>query len=316
MDLGSMLEAFLQTSIDAILLGGIYALLCVGLALIFSIMYVVNFAQGEFMMLGMYVASFVAAALGGIAAGAGAGVLVLGALAGGGVMFIAGIAIYQLLLRNVTAQHSERLEASGHYVQLTITLGLSLVLSNGALIAFGSHPTILKTALSDTSWSISIGPLMLFVNQMRVLTFTIACVIGLLLTGLITRTRLGCDLRATADNAVAAQYVGINTGRCYLIAFGLGSAVTAIGGGLLAASNPFQPYVGLQYVVIMFTGVVLGGMRSVKGAWIGGMLVACIQQFAGLLFSVELQDAAIYIVFVIVLIFRPNGIFGKRIERV
>ncbi|MCB5223815.1 MAG: branched-chain amino acid ABC transporter permease [Candidatus Cloacimonetes bacterium] len=308
-------EAFLQTLINATLLGGVYALLCVGLALIFSVMYIVNFAQGEFMMLGMYAAAFAVAVFSGSSTGVGVlGILGSSALSGV-TLFIVGVLIYSILLRPIIATTKSSVRVDGHYVQLTLTLGLSLILSNGALILFGSHPTIVKTPLSNSSWIMNLGPMSIFVNQMRSLTFIVACIIGIVLVSVMTKSRLGRDLIATADNAEASTYMGINNNVSYVIAFGMGAAITGLGGALIAANNPFQPYIGLEYVVIMYTGVVMGGMKSIKGAWIGGMVVAYVQEFTGLLLSVELQGASIFVVFLLLLLFKPNGFFGQIVER-
>ena len=121
----------------------------------------------------------------------------------------------------------------------------------------------------------------------------------LLLTLLITRSRLGKSLRAAADNPEAATYMGIDVDRAHRIAFALGTGITAIAGGLVATYYPFQPYVGLEFVIVMYAGVVLGGMGSILGAFWGGLTIGLVQQLSTLVLPTQLQNAAIFVVFLL-----------------
>jgi branched-chain amino acid transport system permease protein len=131
----------------------------------------------------------------------------------------------------------------------------------------------------------------------------------------ISRSRTGKMLRAAADNAEAAIYMGIDVERAHRIAFALGCAVTALAGGLVATYYPFQPYVGLEFVIIMYTGVVLGGMGSIAGAFWGGLTIGLVQQLSTLFLPMQLQNAAIFAVFLLVVLVRPEGFFGRNVER-
>ena len=126
---------------------------------------------------------------------------------------------------------------------------------------------------------------------------------------------MGKALRASADNPVAATYMGIDIDRSYRIAFGLGAAVNAVAGGLLATSYPFHPYIGIDYVIVMYAGVVLGGMGSIIGAFWGGMTIGLVQQLATLVLPTQLQNAAIFVVFLLIVFLRPQGFFGRMVER-
>jgi branched-chain amino acid transport system permease protein len=126
---------------------------------------------------------------------------------------------------------------------------------------------------------------------------------------------LGRALRAAADNPTAATYNGVDVSRAHRIAFGLGSAVTAIAGGLLATSLSFTPFIGLDFVIIMYSGVVLGGMGSILGAFWGGLTIGFVQQFSALILPPQLQNAAIFVVFLLIVILRPEGLFGRSAER-
>ncbi|MBV7483209.1 branched-chain amino acid ABC transporter permease [Bordetella sp. BOR01] len=313
-----MAENILQALLTGLLVGTIYGLLCVGLGLIFSVMRVINFAQGEFMMIGMYAALFCFQTLG---FGSGLGVwlgLVASAIAAGVMLYAVGAILHPALLARVTGTRVAGSEGDGHYPQLTLTLGLSLLLANGGLVLFGSSPHTIQTDLSSSAWTV--GPLLgddilLFLNKVRVLTFGVTLLVVSCVAFFITRTRTGKILRAAADNALAAIYMGIDVTRAHRLAFALGAAVTGIAGGLLAASYPFQPYVGVEFVVIMYAGVVLGGMGSIRGAFWGGLTIGLVQQMSSLVLPMQLQGAAIFAVFLAVMLCRPQGLFGRNTDR-
>jgi branched-chain amino acid transport system permease protein len=313
-----ILENVLQALISSVQLGALYGLLCVGLGLIFSIMRVINFAQGEFMMVGMYVAFFAFGWLGlGSALGPWMG-LAASAVCSGIVLYAIAYVLHASLLSRLTGARVSGSEGAGHYSQLTLTLGLSLVMANGGLMIFGSSPTTVQTDLSSTAWSL--GPfvgddVLLFVNKARTLSLGLAIVVVGAISLFITRTRTGKTLRAAADNPVAATYMGIDVSRAHRFAFAAGAAVTGIAGGLMASSYPFQPYVGGEFIVIMYTGVVLGGMGSIKGAFLGGLLIGLIQQMSALVLPMQLQSTAIFVVFLLTLLLRPMGLFGKGVDR-
>jgi branched-chain amino acid transport system permease protein len=314
-----IVENTLQSLYTGLVLGCVYGLMCVGLALIFSVMRVINFAQGEFLMLGMYAALFVFTQLGiGALLGPYAGPIVAAVL-GGAIVFGVGVVLYEGLLRWITGLQVAGTEGEGHYPQLTLTLGLSLLLSNGGLIVFGSTPETMRTPMSSNAWEL--GPLFgsditLFLNQARSLASVVALAVAAAVALFIARTRLGKMLRAAADNPEAATYMGIHVGRAYRLAFGIGAAVTAVAGGLVATYYPFQPYIGIEFVIVMYAGVVLGGMGSVGGAFWGGLTIGLIQQLSTLVLPNQLQNAAIFVAFLLIVLLRPQGLFGRSVERV
>jgi branched-chain amino acid transport system permease protein len=314
-----IVENTLQSLYTGLVLGCVYGLMCVGLALIFSVMRVINFAQGEFLMLGMYAALFVFTQLG-ISALLGPYVgPIVAAMLGGAIVFGVGIVVYEGLLRWITGLQVAGTEGEGHYPQLTLTLGLSLLLSNGGLIVFGSNPETMRTPMSSNAWEL--GPLFgsditLFLNQARSVASVVALAVAAAVALFIARTRLGKMLRAAADNPEAATYMGIHVGRAYRLAFGIGAAVTAVAGGLVATYYPFQPYIGIEFVIVMYAGVVLGGMGSVGGAFWGGLTIGLIQQLSTLVLPNQLQNAAIFVAFLLIVLLRPQGLFGRSVERV
>jgi branched-chain amino acid transport system permease protein len=311
-----VLEGFLQALAAGLLIGAVYGLMCVGLGLIFGVMRVINFAQGDFMMLGMYAAFYCFTALG-LQAALGKTVGPFAAiLLAGPILAVFGYLIHRVLISRVSGTRTAQLEGEGHYAQLILTLGIALILQNGGLIVFGSVLASLRTPLSSTAWEL--GPffdISVFLNKARGIDAVIALVAMGLLALLITRSRLGKTLRAAADNPTAATYMGIDVDRAHRIAFALGSGVTAIAGGLLATNNPFHPFIGLDYVIVMYAGVVLGGMGSITGAFWGGMTIGLVQQLSTIVLPTQLQNAAIFVVFLLIIFFRPQGFFGRVAER-
>jgi branched-chain amino acid transport system permease protein len=313
-----LVENFLQALSAGLLMGTIYGLMCVGLSVIFGVMRVINFAQGDFMMLGMYVAYY--------AFGLLVAHTVLGpetapyfaALVAGPAVFLVGIAVHKLLVSRVTGIRGSGLESEGHYAQLILTLGVALILQNGGLYLFGSAPVSISTPLSSSAWIV--GPLYgdaieVFVNQGQTVAAVLAVIAVTAFAMLMGRSRLGKSLRAAADNPEAAIYMGINVDRAHRLAFGFGVAITAIGGGLLASGGPFQPYVGLEYVIVMYAGVVLGGLGSVSGAFLGGLTIGLVQQLSTLFLPTQLQNTAIFVGFLIIILLRPEGLFGRAARK-
>lgn len=314
--MSAFVEQFLQTLVAGLLIGCMYGLMCVGLAFIFGIMRVINFAQGDFMMVGMYLAVFFTVQVFG-ASLFGASAPFLAALLVGPVMFAAGYGLHRVLISRTTGLRNTS-EIESHQAQLIITLGVALVVQNGVLILLGSTPVAQVSRLSSSAWEL---PLLfddfsaVFFNKARTVDAAIAVAISLGVFWLVRRTRLGKSLRAAADDPQAALYVGIDIDRAHRIAFGLGSAIAGIAGGLIVLYYPAQPFVGVDFIIIMYAGVVLGGMGSVVGAFWGGMTIGLVQQLATLVIPLQLQNAAIFVVFVTILLVRPQGLFGRNVER-
>lgn len=315
--LAALTESFLQALTAGLLVGCIYGLMCLGLGLIFGVMRVINFAQGDFLMLGMYVTLYLAAALAGAAFLGPVAAPFIAAICAGPVLFVGGYLLHRLLVSRVTGVRVAGIEGDGHYAQLILTLGVALILENGGLILFGSTPQSVRTPLSASAWEI---PLLhegsaIFLNKARSIAALISIAAGGGLYWFIARSRLGKALRAAADNPEAATYMGIDVDRAHRIAFGVGTGVTAVAGGLVATYSSFQPYVGLEFVIIMYAGVVLGGMGSMLGAFWGGMTIGLVQQLSSLVLSPQLQNSAIFVVFLAIVLLRPQGLFGRLAER-
>ena len=282
----------LQYVLDGLLLGGVYALLAAGLSLIFGVMRVINFAQGEFMMLGMY-AAYLGTTLFGldpylVALPAAAFILLLG------VLFATGLL--------------ERIPRGDQDAQLLLTLGLSLFLQNLAIALFGVTPHAVLRPYSNTL--VPLGGLYLHVSWLYACLASLLVMLALYL--FLNRTWLGRALRATADDASAASYVGISVRRMHAIAFGIGVGLAALAGTLIATFHGVLPTVGQDFVLIMFVAVVLGGLGSIPGAVLGAFFVGLVQSLAGAAVPLQLQNAVVFVLFVVVLLLRPRGLFGLR----
>lgn len=309
------LENVLQVLTAGLMIGSVYGLMCLGLGLIFSVMRIINFAQGEFLMLGMYgmlyaLAGFGAGALGGWSP-------FLAAFAVSPLLFLFGALSYRFTLSDINDRRGLS-EESKHSAQLVITLGLALIVQNAGLIFFGNQPQVAKTPLSASAWTI--GPMfgadvMVFLNKARLAASLLALALAFAVFFFVSRTRFGKSVRAAADDADAASYSGIDIRTVYLVTFGLGAAVTGLAGSLMGTFYPFHPFVGLEFVIIMYSGVVLGGMGSILGAFWGGLTIGLVQQLSTLVMPQQLQNAAIFVVFLLILLVRPEGLFGRSAER-
>ena len=280
-----------QYVVTGLLVGGVYALMSIGLALIFGVMRVVNFAQGDFMMLGMYLTYFLA-----VVSGVDP---LLGALLTIPPFFLVGVGVHRALLVRVTGGGDpQRLMDA----QLILTLGLSLIITNGTTMLLTPMPRGIKTAYATQAFAV--GSVLL--NQARSYAFVLALVLAGVVYVFLTRTDLGKALRAAADDPEAAGYQGIDVRAMHGLAFGVGIALVAAAGGLLATYHPIEPTVA----------VVLGGLGSIPGAFAGGLLIGLVQSLTLLVLPFQLQNVGVFITFLLVLYLRPQGLFGQRLRAV
>ena len=317
MDAEVLVENVLNALAAGVTIGCIYGLMCIGLGLIFGIMKIVNFAQGELMMLGMFV-SFYLVTGGGVLAFLGPYVgPFIGAICAGPIVFAGGALLHKFLVARVSGLRTTGTLDEGHFGQLIVTLGISLILQNGGLLVFGSTPETVRTPLASRAFEITgfYGDATVFLNKARLAACAVAIIVAIVLYLVMEYTRLGKALRAAADNPTAATYMGIDVDRAYRIAFGIGCGITAVAGGLMATYLSFGPFIGFDYVIIMYSGVVLGGMGSIMGAFWGGLTVGFVQQCSALVLPPQLQNAAIFVVFLLIVLLRPQGLFGRSAER-
>jgi branched-chain amino acid transport system permease protein len=278
--------------VATILLGGVYALIAVGLTLIFGIMRVVNFAHGEFLMLGMYLA-FWAFALYSL----DPYVVLLGSIP---LFFLVGLVTYLLVMRGVVH--------ASHNVQIFTTVGLSVVLQNVALVAWSGdfrfvRPWHLGTVLRAGGTTF---------NLTQVVAFLISAALTVSLVAFMKWTHVGRVMRATAQDREAATLMGIDTDRVYRLTFAIGIAAVGAAGVLVAPLYSVYPTAGLQFVLVSYVVVVLGGLGDMLGAMLGSLIVAAVEVAGSYLLGAAWKEIFYFILFIFVLVFRPAGLFGQR----
>ena len=273
-----------------VLLGGIYALVSVGLNLIFGVIRVVNFAQGEFVMLGMY-GTFAAYSTLGIDPYL-AVVLVVPAL------FVLGAVVQRVLLAPLRAEPT---------MQIFATFGLLLLLQNLVLAATRGTAYSVSSPLAQIS--VAVGPVQIGLSRLIVLAA--ATVVALGLSAFLRRTMLGRAIRAVAQDRQAAILMGVNAEQIYMITFGAGAALAGLAGCLLTPIYTLSPQIGTNFILPAFAVVVLGGLGSVLGAYVGGFIVGMTEALAGYYLDPALKNAVLFAVFILVLVVRPSGLFGQ-----
>ena len=266
--------------------------MAVGLTLIFGVMRVVNFAHGDMMVWGMYLA-FV------LATQAGLDPYLSFALCAA-ALFLLGVAVQRGLV--------DRIVDAPHEMQILLMLGVALVLENLALAVFGPEPARIRSALARLTWEV--GPL--YVDVARLVTFAVAILLTLALWLFLFRTELGRLIRASADNPYGARVIGADVRRIYAAAFGIGAACVGAAGALVAPILPFQPTTGLSLSVTSFNIVIIGGMGSLVGAFMGGLLVSVAESLGAVFLRPSLKELFSFGLLILILLLRPAGLFGRR----
>ena len=277
--------------------GAVYAAVALGLSLIFGVMKVVNFAHGSLLMIAMYVVYYAQSLLG---VDPYVGILLATPIA-----FVLGYLLSHLLI--VPLYRRERAFTIEPTSVLILTIGLWLIIDNMALFAIGSEFRHAKTALGD----IVVEFLGARIPLTRLLAFGATLAVGAGLLAILTGTRLGRAMRATAQNRESAALTGIDVYRTYSLTFGLGAAATAVAGGFLLPMFYVSPNVGFSYDIRAFLIVVLGGMGSLPGTLIAGLLMGVTEAVTTQFASDTISRIAFFVLFVLVLIARPQGLLGR-----
>ncbi len=281
----------LQLIINGLLLGGIYALISIGLTLIFGVLEIVNFAHGEFLMLAMYGSYFLFQYYG-IDPYLSMVVIIV-------VFFFVGVAVQRLTIQPIL--NAPPLN------QIFMTVGLSMVLQNLALFLWTADYRTVKTSYSAMTLK-SAG---LIVSFPRLVAFLLAMGIIAALLIFLKKTYTGKAIRALAQERKAAMLMGINVYRMYQIAFGIGIACVGAAGAMLIPVFFVFPSVGGLFVLIAFVVVILGGYNSLTGSLVGGLIIGIVEAFSGFFISPHLKEAIYFVIFIGILLFRPTGIFGR-----
>ena len=284
------METFVQSLVSGVLTGALYAMIGIGLTIVFGVMRIINLAHGEMVMLGMF-AAFWSQRLWGVDP-------FVSILAWAPAMFALGMILYRFLLR--------RIIPGGELNTLLYTAGLSLLVANLALFAWtGDYRTIaLSYGLTP------MRPFGIAVPPALAIGFVLAAAITGALWLFLGRTDMGRAIRATSQNREAAVLMGIDVERVAAVAFGLGTALAGAAGVLLAPSLYLYPTVGELLIVKCFVIVVLGGLGSVPGAIAGGILLGVVESLGAVYVSTTYKDGLGYVMFLLVLLYRPSGLFG------
>ncbi|HUM17103.1 MAG TPA: branched-chain amino acid ABC transporter permease [Candidatus Nitrosotalea sp.] len=286
------MHAIPQLLASTILLGGIYALIAVGLTLIFGVMRIVNFAHGEFLMLGMYLA-FWAFTLLGLDPYV---TLVLGLP----VIFGGGLLSYRLVMRPV-------IHAS-HDVQVFTTVGLSIALQALALVLWSADSQFVRTGY----YAVVVRFGGVAVNVAQLAAFTAAVLFTGGLFAFMRWSYTGKVMRATAQDRHAASLMGIDTGRVFALTWAVGITCVGVAGVVLAPIYPVYPSIGLQFVLIAYVAVVLGGLGDMVGALIASLLVAFVEVVGSYVIGTAWKEVLYLLLFIAILVIRPAGLFGQR----
>jgi len=283
-------EIFFTVLVFGLLLGGIYGLVSIGLNLIFGVVRIVNFAQGELVMFGMY-GGFFAWHWWGI--NPYLSVFLVAPLVG-----LLGVAIQRLVIQPL--QHEPNMQIFATFGLLMLFQNLMLMASRGEAYSVGGQVGSTVLTLGDLKLSL-----------VRVVTLVAATVITIGLHLFLARTMTGKAIRAVTQDKRAARAMGINVEKTFLITFGIGAALAGMAGVLLTPIYSITPGVGGNFILAAFAVVVLGGLGSVWGAYLGGLVVGIVEAFAGFYIDPVLRSAVWFVIFLIVLVVKPSGLLGQ-----
>lgn len=279
----------LQVAIDGLLLGGIYSLMSVGLTLIWGVMGIVQFAHGEYLMLSMYATFWVFQLLG---LDPYLSLIIVVPL-----FFLLGVVTQRALIDPI-------LDAP-EVAQIFATVGISIVLKNLAVFLWSADYRSVPTSYGSINFHLG----KLVINFPKVMAFLVCVGLSVALFIFLKRTYLGKAIRATSQHRKAAQLMGVNIHRVYLFVFGIGTAMVGVAGAVLMPMYWAFPTVGTYFVIIAFIVVVLGGMGNIMGAFFGGLLLGLVESFSGLILPPTLKGVIYLLIFVVILVFKPSGLF-------
>ena len=281
-----------SAAINGLLIGGIYTLVASGLTLIYGVLHIINFAHGSLLMLAMFGVYYLLMKLGIDP--------YLSLLIMVPAMYLLGYLLYKFLIGRLSQGKDENI--------LLITLGLSILIENLALMFFKGDTRTISVSYSDTM--VELGPTL--VSLPKIISFGAAMALCAALGLFIQRTDTGRAIRAVAKERVGARLVGIDVERVFAISFGIGLATLGAAACLLMPIFYVSPTTGHVFVIVAFTVVVLGGMGSFLGAVIGGLIVGLTESFGGLFLGESLGQIGISLIFILILLFRPSGLFGAK----
>ncbi|MDD5901276.1 MAG: branched-chain amino acid ABC transporter permease [Lachnospiraceae bacterium] len=287
---------FLSNVINGISLGSIYAIIALGYTMVYGIAKMLNFAHGDVIMVGAYVCFFMTSRYDMPA--------IVGILLSVFVCTVLGIVIERLAYKPLR-------QATSLAVLIT-AIGMSYFLQNAAQLLWTSNPKVFKSVVGNGNIEIAGG---LHISYVTVVTILACLVIMIALTIFTGKSKMGKAMRACSEDKGAAQLMGINVNTTISITFAIGSALAAIAGVLLCSAYPnLVPTTGSMPGIKAFTAAVFGGIGSIPGALVGGILLGVIEIFAKAYISTEISDAIVFAVLIVVLLVKPTGLLGKKIS--
>jgi branched-chain amino acid transport system permease protein len=278
--------------LNGLLAGGVYVLVAVGLTLIYGVLHIINFAHGSLLMLSMYAVFFLWKLLG-LDPYMSLPIVVVGA-------FVVGFVLYRGLIGRFSHGRDENI--------LLITLGISIVADNGALLFFGGNNETVDVPYAGQIIELGVA----FLPLAKVISFFAALVICLALGLFMAKTDTGKAIRAVAKERQGARLAGIDVEKIFAISYGIGIACLGAAACLLMPTFYVTPQSGYAFVLVAFTTVVLGGMGSFVGAAVGGFLIGITESLGGLFLGEQLGQIGISLIFILILLFRPTGLFGAK----
>jgi len=280
------------TLIWGVAIGSIYVLLATGLNLIFGVMKLVNFAHGELLMVGAYV-SFTVSTIMGLNP-------YLSLFVAMAVVALIGVAVERLAFRRVLG--GDKLN------EIFVSLGLILIFDNFVVLVWGTKSKQITSPFEGMN--LQLGDVAITYDRLIALVFVAVILVGLVF--LIKKTKIGMAMRATSQKSQASMLMGINIEHIYIFTFVLGAALAGAAGSLFGIINPFNPYIGALPTIKAFAIIILGGLGSIPGAIIGGLLYGIAEQSAVTLLGGTWRDAVAFSLLIIVLILKPKGLFGGK----
>jgi branched-chain amino acid transport system permease protein len=284
-------RVLLQSTASGILIGGVYALVGIGLTIIYGVMRVINFAHGELLMIGMYLTWIIFTSFG-IDPFLSIAITIP-------AMFVLGAFLQKVLINRVLDALPQN--------QILLTIGLGLVLSNVVMLIYTSDYKIITTSYTSSTIHLAGIPL----STPLAISLLITSVITAILYVFLLKTDTGQAIRATAQDRDAAQLMGINVKRMSVLAFGIGTALAGTAGALVSPTYYIFPQVGGAFTLKAFVIVVLGGMGSVIGATLGGIIIGVTESLAAVYISSGMKEVFVYVLFLLVLLFKPSGLLGR-----
>ncbi|MEI6550178.1 MAG: branched-chain amino acid ABC transporter permease [Betaproteobacteria bacterium] len=286
----------LSALLNGLTTGAVYALIALGLTLIYGVLHIINFAHGASLMMALY-GVYALKERWGIDPYVALPLMVP-------AMFVLGYAMQRVVINRASHGKDENI--------LLVTLGLSIVMENMALLFFKSDTRTIDTAYTLTTVAIGPESAQVMVSLPKLVAFAGALVVSALLIVILQRTDLGRAIRAVAKEKQGARLMGIDVEHVYAMCFGLGLACLGAAACFLLPAYYVNPQVGNGFVLVAFTVVVLGGMGSFAGALLGGLLIGVVESFGGLFLGESLGQVGIFVIFIGVLLLRPEGLFGAK----